>query len=121
MPSAPSSIAVLTSGGASGGMTPTVRAVVRSALHHGIDAYAVHEGYRGLVDGGRAIRRLASSDVGGILQRGGTVLGTARSAEFRTRDGRRQAAHNLVERGIDALVVIGGGRGPPGGEHLRGG
>jgi 6-phosphofructokinase 1 len=89
-------------------MNPTVRAVVRSALHHGIDAYAVHEGYRGLVDGGRAIRRLASSDVGGILQRGGTVLGTARSAEFRTRDGRRQAAHNLVERGIDALVVIGG-------------
>jgi len=103
-----SSIAVLTSGGDSGGMNPTVRAVVRSALHHGIDAYAVHEGYRGLVDGGRAIRRLASSDVGGILQRGGTVLGTARSAEFRTRDGRRQAAHNLVERGIDALVVIGG-------------
>jgi 6-phosphofructokinase 1 len=106
--SSPSSIAVLTSGGDSGGMNPTVRAVVRSALHHGIDAYAVHEGYRGLVDGGRAIRRLASSDVGGILQRGGTVLGTARSAEFRTRDGRRQAAHNLVERGIDALVVIGG-------------
>lgn len=106
--SPPSSIAVLTSGGDSGGMNPTVRAVVRSALHHGIDAYAVHEGYRGLVDGGRAIRRLASSDVGGILQRGGTVLGTARSAEFRTRDGRRQAAHNLVERGIDALVVIGG-------------
>jgi 6-phosphofructokinase 1 len=106
--SSPSSIAVLTSGGDSGGMNPTVRAVVRSALHHGLDAYAVHEGYRGLVDGGRAIRRLASSDVGGILQRGGTVLGTARSAEFRTRDGRRQAAHNLVERGIDALVVIGG-------------
>jgi 6-phosphofructokinase 1 len=106
--SPPSSIAVLTSGGDSGGMNPTVRAVVRSALHHGLDAYAVHEGYRGLVDGGRAIRRLASSDVGGILQRGGTVLGTARSAEFRTRDGRRQAAHNLVERGIDALVVIGG-------------
>jgi 6-phosphofructokinase 1 len=106
--SSPSSIAVLTSGGDSGGMNPTVRAVVRSALHHGIDAYAVHEGYRGLVDGGRAIRRLVSSDVGGILQRGGTVLGTARSAEFRTRDGRRQAAHNLVERGIDALVVIGG-------------
>jgi 6-phosphofructokinase 1 len=89
-------------------MNPAVRAVVRSALHHGIDAYAVHEGYRGLVEGGDAIRRLASSDVGGILQRGGTVLGTARSAEFRTRDGRRQAVHNLIDRGIDALVVIGG-------------
>src|SRR3954452_10233646 len=108
MTSRPSSIAVLTSGGDSGGMNPTVRAVVRSALHHGIDAYAVHEGYRGLVEGGDAIRRLASVDVGGILQRGGTVLGTARSAEFRTRDGRRHAARNLVDRGIDALVVVGG-------------
>ena len=55
-----------------------------------------------------AIRRLESTDVGGILQRGGTVIGTARSAEFRTREGRRRAARNLVDRGIDALVVIGG-------------
>jgi 6-phosphofructokinase 1 len=108
MPSTPSSIAVLTSGGDSGGMNPAVRAVVRSALHHGIDAYAVHEGYQGLVEGGDAIRRLTSADVGGILQRGGTVLGTARSTEFRTRDGRRHAARNLVDRGIDALVVVGG-------------
>src|SRR4051794_13352372 len=119
MPSAPSSIAVLTSGGDSGGMNPTVRAVVRSALHHGIDAYAVHEGYQGLVEGGGAIRRLTSSDVGGILQRGGTVLGTARSAAFRTRDGRRQAARNLVDRGIDALVVVGGDGSLTGGALFR--
>jgi 6-phosphofructokinase 1 len=106
--STPASIAVLTSGGDAGGMNPAVRAVVRSALHHGVDAYAVHEGYQGLVEGGNAIRRLESADVGGILQRGGTVLGTARSAAFRTRDGRRRAARNLLDRGIDALVIIGG-------------
>jgi 6-phosphofructokinase 1 len=104
----PSSIAVITSGGDAGGMNPALRAVVRTALHHGIDVHAVQEGYRGLVEGGEAIRRLESRDVGGILQRGGTVIGTARSAEFRTREGRRRAARNLADRGIDALVVIGG-------------
>ncbi len=107
-PAAPSSIAVLTSGGDAGGMNPAVRAVVRSALHHGVDIYAVYEGYQGLVEGGELIRRFESSDVGGILQRGGTMIGTARCAPFRTRDGRRRAARNLVDRGIDALVVIGG-------------
>jgi 6-phosphofructokinase 1 len=107
-PVATSSIAVLTSGGDAGGMNPAVRAVVRSALHHGVDVYAVFEGYQGLVEGGDLIRRFESSDVGGILQRGGTLIGTARSADFRTRDGRRRAVRNLVDRGIDGLVVIGG-------------
>jgi 6-phosphofructokinase 1 len=104
----PSRIAVLTSGGDAGGMNPAVRAVVRSARHHGLDVHAVYEGYRGLVEGADAIRRMDSSDVGGILQLGGTVIGTARSPEFRTRGGRLRAARNLVDRGIDALVVIGG-------------
>jgi 6-phosphofructokinase 1 len=108
MTTALSCLAVLTSGGDAPGMNPAVRAVVRTALHHGIDVYAVYEGYRGLVDGGSAIRQLSSDDVGGILHRGGTVIGSARSKEFRTRDGRRRAARNLTERGIDALVVIGG-------------
>ena len=107
-PKRPSSIAVLTSGGDAQGMNPAVRAVVRTALHHGVDVYAVYEGYRGLVDGGPAIRRLETSDVGGILHRGGTVIGTARSKEFRTRQGRLRAARNLLEHGIDALVVVGG-------------
>ena len=107
-PSPPSSIAVLTSGGDAAGMNAAVRAVVRTAVHRGIDVHAVYEGYRGLVDGGPAIRRLSSSDVGGILHQGGTVIGTARSQEFRTRPGRRRAAVNLVTRGIDALVVVGG-------------
>jgi len=108
MSSAPSSIAVLTSGGDAGGMNAAVRAVVRTALSHGIDAYVVRDGYQGLVNGGGAIRRAASEDVGGILHRGGTVFGTARCQEFRTPEGRRKAVLNLLECRIDALVVIGG-------------
>ncbi len=106
--SRPSSIGVLTSGGDAPGMNPAVRAVIRTAMYHGIDAYAVHEGLQGLVRGGDLIRRMEPSDIGGILHKGGTTIGTARSQEFRTRDGRRAAARNLVDRGIDALVVIGG-------------
>src|SRR5919112_3821847 len=97
-PAAPSSIAVLTSGGDAGGMNPAVRAVVRSALHHGLDVYAVFEGYQGLVEGGDFIRRFESADVGGILQRGGTVIGTARSEAFRTREGRRRAGRKFGAR-----------------------
>ena len=85
-----------------------VRAVVRAGLAEGLNVYGVFEGMQGLVDGGDRIQPMSSSDVGGILHQGGTVLGTARCAEFRTRDGRRRAARNLVERGIDALVVVGG-------------
>ena len=116
---APSSIAVLTSGGDAGGMNPAIRAVVRTALHHGIDVYAVAEGYRGLIQGADAIRRVESADVGGILQLGGTILGTARAMEFRERDGRRRAARNLLELGIDALVVIGGDGSLTGANLLR--
>ncbi|BBX16755.1 6-phosphofructokinase [Mycolicibacterium duvalii] len=108
VPSAPASIGVLTSGGDASGMNAAVRAVVLTAAFHGIEVYAVHEGYRGLVAGGDLIRRVQRGDVDGILQRGGTAIGTARSDKFRTREGRRTAARNMVERGIDALVVIGG-------------
>jgi len=106
--SAPSSIAVLTSGGDAGGMNAAVRAVVRTALSHGIDAYVINDGYQGLVNGGDSIRRVSSADVSGILHRGGTVFGTARCSEFRTREGRRKGVRHLLERRIDALVVIGG-------------
>jgi 6-phosphofructokinase 1 len=115
----PSSIAVLTSGGDAGGMNPAIRAVVRTAVHHGIDVYAVADGYRGLIQGGDAIRRVESADVGGILQLGGTILGTARSMEFREREGRRRAARNLLEVGVDALVVIGGDGSLTGADLLR--
>lgn len=105
---APASIAVLTSGGDAPGMNAAVRAVVCTAAHHGIDVYAIHEGYHGLVTGGDLITRMEPADTNGILHRGGTAIGTARSQEFREREGRRSAARNMVERGIDALVVIGG-------------
>lgn len=101
-------IAVLTSGGDAPGMNAAVRAVVRTALAHGADVYAIYEGYQGMVDGGDCIRKMAWEDVGGILQQGGTVIGTARSDDFRTRAGRLRAARNLVERAIDRIVVIGG-------------
>jgi 6-phosphofructokinase 1 len=104
----PTTLAVLTSGGDAAGMNAAVRAVVRTGIDAGLTVYAVSEGFQGLVDGDDAIRRVDSGDVGGILHQGGTVLGTARCHEFRERDGRRRAARNLVERGVDALVVIGG-------------
>jgi 6-phosphofructokinase 1 len=107
-PQRPTSLAVLTSGGDAAGMNAAVRAVVRAGLAEGLNVYGVFEGMQGLVDGGDRIQPMSSSDVGGILHQGGTVLGTARCAEFRSREGRRRAARNLVERGIDALVVIGG-------------
>jgi 6-phosphofructokinase 1 len=104
----PKRIAVLTSGGDAQGMNAAVRAVVRTAIHKGADVYAIYEGYSGMVAGGAQIRRMTWDSVGGILQRGGTVIGTARSAEFLDRAGRRRAARNLMEHGIDRLVVIGG-------------
>ena len=119
VPTAPTKLAVLTSGGDSAGMNAAVRAVVRSGLAAGLEVFAVYEGLQGLVDGGELIRSVSSADVGGILHLGGTVLGTARCADFRTRDGRRRAARNLVDRGVDALVVIGGDGSLSGAAELR--
>ncbi len=101
-------LAVLTSGGDAQGMNAAVRAVVRTALDKGLNVYAIYEGYQGMVDGGDRIRKMTWDAVGGILQKGGTIIGTARCDDFRTREGRRQAARNLLEREIDSLVVIGG-------------
>ncbi|MBK9714858.1 MAG: 6-phosphofructokinase [Kouleothrix sp.] len=101
-------LGILTSGGDAPGMNAAVRAVARTALEQGLDVYAIYEGYQGMVDGGDRIRKLGWDSVGGILHRGGTVIGTARCAAFRTREGRLQAARNLLEHEIDSLVVIGG-------------
>lgn len=101
-------LAVLTSGGDAPGMNAAVRAVTRTALDRGVEVYAIYEGYRGLVEGGPRIRPLTWDAVGGILQRGGTIIGTARCEAFRTRAGRLQAAANLLAHHIDSLVVIGG-------------
>jgi 6-phosphofructokinase 1 len=101
-------VGILTSGGDAQGMNAALRAAARAVLSRGAQAYAIHDGYQGMVVGGNAIRRLRWNDVGGIMHRGGTVIGTARSLEFRTREGRLKAARNLLERAIDRLVVIGG-------------
>jgi 6-phosphofructokinase 1 len=89
-------------------MNAAVRAVVRTALDQDVAVYAIYEGYQGMVDGGDRIRPLTWESVGGILQRGGTVIGSARCLAFREREGRLQAALNLLAHGIDSLVVIGG-------------
>ena len=101
-------IGVLTSGGDAQGMNAAVRAVVRIALSRGVEVYGIFEGYQGMVDGGSRIRPLAWGEVGGILHKGGTIIGTARCEAFRARPGRLQAAANLVQNGIDRLIVIGG-------------
>ncbi len=101
-------IAVLTSGGDAQGMNAAVRSVVRTALDQGVEVFAIYEGYQGMVEGGDRIVQLDWKTVGGILQLGGTVIGSARSEAFRTREGRLKAAHNLIKNGIDGLIVIGG-------------
>ncbi|KAF3901902.1 6-phosphofructokinase [Orbilia brochopaga] len=101
-------IAVMTSGGDSPGMNGAVRAVVRSAIALGHEAYCIYEGYEGLVKGGDLIKRMNWEDVRGWLSEGGTLIGTARCAEFRERPGRLAAAKNLVVNGIDGLIVCGG-------------
>jgi 6-phosphofructokinase 1 len=99
-------IAILTSGGDAPGMNAAVRAATRAAIAQGWEIYGVRNGYTGLI--GDNMAPLLARDVGGIIQRGGTVLGSARCAEFREPSGRALALRNLAQRGIEALVVIGG-------------
>ena len=99
-------IAVLTSGGDAPGMNGAIRSVVRCAVSKGWTTFGVRNGYQGLIDG--LFELMGTREVGGILQRGGTVLGSARCEEFKTFEGREQAIRSLNRRGVDALVVIGG-------------
>ena len=99
-------IAVVTSGGDVPGLNACVRAVTRTAIHHGCEVLGVRRGYEGLIDG--LFIPLTSRDVSGILRQGGTILGTARSERFITEAGQRQALAQLQRAGIDGLVVIGG-------------
>ena len=99
-------IAVLTSGGDAPGMNAAVRAVTRGALAKGWEVFGVRNGYAGLL--ADTLNQLQARDVGGIVQSGGTVLGSARCPEFAKPEGRAKALRNLAARGIDALVVIGG-------------
>jgi len=99
-------LAILTSGGDAPGMNAAVRAATRAAIAHGWEVFGVRNGYTGLIADN--ITTLHARDVGGIIQRGGTVLGSARCAEFHEAPGRAKALRNLGRRGIEALVVIGG-------------
>ncbi len=103
----PEHIAVLTSGGDAPGMNAAIRAVVRSATYHGIRVSGVMDGYDGLIT--RNFIELGPRDVRNIIQRGGTMLRSARSKAFKTTEGRAAAAMNLRDSGIDALICIGGG------------
>jgi len=99
-------IAVLTSGGDSPGMNAAVRAAVRRAVYFGVQIYGVYHGYNGLIAGD--IREMTLGSVGDIIHRGGTILYTARSEEFRTEAGQQKAAEQLRQHGIEGLIVIGG-------------
>ncbi|TPP59214.1 putative pyrophosphate-dependent phosphofructo-1-kinase [Fasciola gigantica] len=102
------SIAVFTSGGDAQGMNAAVRAVVRMGIYCGCRVYFIKEGYQGLVDGEQSIVEAGWADVSSMIQRGGTIIGSARCMEFREREGRLKAAFNLITKGITNLVVIGG-------------
>ncbi len=99
-------IAVLTSGGDAPGMNPAIRAVVRAGLNSGHEVYGVMDGYQGLVNGN--FEKMTRKSVSEILQKGGTILGTARLPEFKELSVREQAVSNMKKLGIDCLVAIGG-------------
>lgn len=99
-------IGVLTSGGDAPGMNACVRAVVRTALHHGVECYGIRRGYNGLITGD--IIRLDEKSIAHIINRGGTVLRTARSKEFMTEEGQRKAVSTCKFLGLEGIIAIGG-------------
>ena len=99
-------IGVLTSGGDAPGMNPCVRAVVRTALYHGVECYGIRRGYNGLISGD--VIKLDQKNIAHIINRGGTILYTARSSEFMTLEGQKKAASTCRFLGLDGIVAIGG-------------
>jgi 6-phosphofructokinase 1 len=99
-------IAVMTSGGDAPGMNAAIRAVVRTSISKGIEVFGIRQAYAGLLSGD--FEPLTSREVSGILQRGGTILQTARNEEFKTKQGQKKALRRLNEHGIDGVIVIGG-------------
>lgn len=108
-------IAILTSGGDAAGMNAAIRAVTRSALARDMTVFGVRQGYQGLIED--QMIPLGAREVGGVIQIGGTFLGSARSKEFREPGGQSKALRSLASRGIDGLVVI-GGNGSQTGSHV---
>ena len=107
-------IGVLTSGGDAPGMNAAIRAVVRTGISKGWEVMGIRNGYSGLLNNNMAA--MGARDVGGIIQQGGTVLGSSRCPEFKTEEGRKKALRNLEKNGVEALVVI-GGNGSQSGAH----
>src|ERR1700754_1484963 len=101
-----SKIGVLTSGGDSPGMNAAIRAVVRTGIYYGLEVFGIMRGYTGIIE--NDIIPMHSRSVANIIQRGGTILKTARSKDFFEPEGRKKAYENLKKRGIDSLVIIGG-------------
>lgn len=99
-------IGVLTSGGDAPGMNAAIRSVVRKCIYHDIEVYGIYYGYQGLIDGN--IEKMEIGSVGDIIQRGGTMLYTARCEDFKTPEGRQKGIDQLEKHGIEGLVVIGG-------------
>jgi 6-phosphofructokinase 1 len=99
-------IGIMTSGGDSPGMNAAIRAVVRTGIYHGMEVFGIRRGYQGMIEGD--IVRMQTTDVSNIIQRGGTILKTARSKEFMTNDGMDKAYEQLKVHGIEGLVLIGG-------------
>ncbi len=99
-------VGVLTSGGDSPGMNAAIRSVVRTCAYHNLECVGIYRGYQGMIEGD--FIEMGPRSVNNIINKGGTILKSARSAEFRTPEGRKKAYDNLVKEGIDALVVIGG-------------
>ncbi len=99
-------IAVLTSGGDAPGMNAAIRAVVRTGIDRGWEVFGVNQGFEGLITGD--FRQLSVRNVGGVIQRGGTILGSTRCAEFKTEEGRLRALRELNQKEIEGLIVIGG-------------
>ena len=99
-------IGVMTSGGDSPGMNACIRAVVRTGLYHTLEVFGITRGYAGMIDDD--IHQMDSRSVANIIQRGGTILKTARCKEFMTPEGRKKAYENLKKRGINGLIIIGG-------------
>ncbi|PQE28465.1 6-phosphofructokinase protein [Rutstroemia sp. NJR-2017a BBW] len=112
-------IAIMTSGGDSPGMNGVVRACVRMAIYKGCEPYCIYEGYEGLVQGGKLIKKMSWEDVRGWQSEGGTLIGTARCMAFYERPGRLQAAKNMVLNGIDALIICGGDGSLTGADKFR--
>ncbi|TEY28513.1 hypothetical protein BOTCAL_1022g00010 [Botryotinia calthae] len=112
-------IAIMTSGGDSPGMNGVVRACVRMAIYKGCEPYCIYEGYEGLVQGGKLIKKMGWEDVRGWQSEGGTLIGTARCMAFYERPGRLQAAKNMVLSGIDALIICGGDGSLTGADKFR--